>query len=227
MLIVDDDPSEQKLLLNYLKDENFDIRMANNGKDGLKIALQEDVDLIILDVLLPKMDGFMVCRRIKQSKETKDIQVVLITCLDDMESRIKGVELGADDFLVKPLESRELVARSRILIKKKEYIDQLQEHCEKALTTAIMDGLTGLYNNSYFKQFLKLEIKRCEREKHPLSLLMMDIDEFKTINGTLGHHRGDEVLRKVAEIVKSSIREIDLAARYGGDEFACFSLHAY
>ena len=220
VLIVDDDPNEQKLLLNYLKDENFDILSENNGKDALKTALREEVDLIILDILLPKMDGFMVCRRIKQSKETKDIQVVLITCLDDMESRIKGVELGADDFLVKPLESRELVARSRILIKKKEYIDQLHEHCERAISSAILDGLTGLYNNAYFKQFLEFEIKRCEREKHPLSLLMMDIDEFKTINDTVGHYRGDEVLRKVGETIKSSIREIDLAARYGGDEFA-------
>ena len=220
VLIVDDDPNEQKLLLNYLKDENFHILTESNGKEGLKTALQEKVDLIILDVLLPKMDGFMVCRRIKQSKETRDIQVVLITCLDDMESRIKGVEIGADDFLVKPLESRELVARSRTLIKKKGYIDRLHEHCERAISSAIMDGLTGLYNNAYFKQFLELEIKRCSREKHPLSLLMMDIDEFKTINDTIGHYKGDEVLRKVAEIIQSSIREIDLAARYGGDEFA-------
>jgi two-component system cell cycle response regulator len=220
VLIVDDDSNDQKLILNYLKDENFDILTANNGKEGLKTALQEKVDLIILDVLLPKMDGFMVCRRIKQSQETRDIQVVLITCLDDMESRIKGVEIGADDFLVKPLESRELVARSRTLIKKKGYIDQLHEHCERAISSAIMDGLTGLYNNAYFKQFLELEIKRCLREKHPLSLLMMDIDEFKTINDTVGHYKGDEVLRKVADIIQSSIREIDLAARYGGDEFA-------
>ena len=93
--------------------------MANDRRIPLKIALHEEVDLIILDILLPKLDGFMVCRRIKQSQETKDIQVVLITCLDDMESRIKGVELGADDFLVKPLESRELVARTRVLLKEK------------------------------------------------------------------------------------------------------------
>lgn len=96
----------------------------------------------------------------------------------------------------------------------------MHEHCERAISSAIMDGLTGLYNNAYFKQFLELEIKRCSREKHPLSLLMMDIDEFKTINDTIGHYKGDEVLRKVAEIIQSSIREIDLAARYGGDEFA-------
>ena len=220
VLIVDDDPNEQKMLLNYLKNEDFNVFTATNGEDALKTAMREEVDLIILDVLLPKMDGFMVCRRIKQSKETKNIQVVLITCLDDMDSRIKGIEIGADDFLVKPLESRELLARSRILIQKKNYIDQLHEHCEIAISSAILDGLTGLYNNSYLKQFLKLEIKRCARENHPLSLLMMDIDGFKTINDTFGHYKGDEVLRRVGKIIKSSIREIDLPARYGGDEFA-------
>lgn len=220
VLIVDDDVNERKLLLNYLRNENYDILMANDGKEALKIALHEEVDLIILDILLPKLDGFMVCRRIKQSQETKDIQVVLITCLDDMESRIKGVELGADDFLVKPLESRELVARTRVLLKKKEYIDQLHKHCERAISSAIMDGMTGLYNNAYFKQFLDLEIKRCFREKHPFSLLMMDIDDFKKINDSLGHFVGDDVLKKVGRVIISSIRDIDLAARYGGDEFA-------
>ena len=121
---------------------------------------------------------------------------------------------------MKPLESRELVARTRVLLKKKEYIDQLHEHCERAISTAIMDGMTGLYNNAYFKQFLDIEIKRCLREKHSFSLLMMDIDDFKNINDTLGHFVGDDVLKKVGEVIKSSIREIDLAARYGGDEFA-------
>lgn len=220
VLLVEDDVNERKLLLHYLRDETYEIITATDGKEALNIVLREQIDLIILDILLPKIDGFMVCRRVKQSQETKDIQVVLITCLDDMESRIKGVELGADDFLVKPLESRELVARTRVLLKKKEYIDQLHEHCERALSTAIMDGMTGLYNNAYFKQFLGLEIKRCLREKHPFSLLMMDIDDFKNINDTLGHYIGDDVLKKVGEVIKSSIREIDLAARYGGDEFA-------
>ena len=98
VLVVDDDVNERKLLLNYLHDEAYDILTASDGKEALEIVLREEVDLIILDILLPKLDGFMVCRRVKQSQETKDIQVVLITCLDDMESRIKGVELGADDF---------------------------------------------------------------------------------------------------------------------------------
>ena len=220
VLVVDDDLNEQKLILNYLKEEKYKILTADSGDDALKIALQEEVDLLLLDVLLPKMDGFMVCQRIKQSQETKDIQVVMITCLDDMESRIKGIELGADDFLVKPIESRELVARSRILLKKKAYVDQLHDHCEKALSSAIMDSQTGLYNKAYFKQFLELEIKRCSREKHPLSLLMLDIDGLKSSNNSLDLGNGDETLKEIAAIIKGTVREIDLPARYGDDAFA-------
>jgi len=146
--------------------------------------------------------------------------VLLITCLDDLEGKIKGMELGADDYLVKPIDGRELGARIKALLAKKSYLDQLHAHYEHAVSSAISDGLTGLYNQTYLKQFLALELKRSSRQRYPTSLLMLDLDNFKQLNDRFGHPTGDAVLRQIAGLIRTSIREVDLAARYGGEEFA-------
>lgn len=146
--------------------------------------------------------------------------MLLITCLDDLEGKIKGMELGADDYLVKPIDGRELGARIKALLAKKSYLDQLHAHYEHAVSSAISDGLTGLYNQTYLKQFLALELKRSSRQRYPTSLLMLDLDNFKQLNDRFGHPTGDAVLRQIAGLIRTSIREVDLAARYGGEEFA-------
>ena len=146
--------------------------------------------------------------------------MVLITCLNDLDGKIKGMELGADDYLIKPVDGRELTARIKALLAKKSYLDQLHAHYEQALSSAISDGLTGLYNHAYFKKFLGLELKRSLRQNYPTSLLMLDLDNFKSLNDRFGHPAGDRVLQDMARIIKDGIREVDLAARYGGEEFA-------
>jgi two-component system cell cycle response regulator len=146
--------------------------------------------------------------------------VVLITCLKDLEGKIKGMELGADDYLIKPVDGRELATRIKALLAKKSYLDRLHTHYELALSSAISDGLTGLYNQTYLKRFLDLEIKRSLRQGYPTSLLMLDLDDFKALNDRFGHPAGDQILRATARAIRSAIREVDLAARYGGEEFA-------
>jgi len=203
-----------------LKGEPYELIHVNTGEEAISIALNENIDLILLDLILPGIDGFEVCKRLKDMQETNDIQVVIITCIDDLESKIRGVELGTDDYLIKPINKREIKARAKALLRKKGYIDKLHSHYDMAMNSAINDGLTGLYNYVYFKQVLTLEVKKSLRQGYPVSLIMLDIDDFKKYNDELGHITGDVVLRELGNIIKESVREIDLPARYGGEEFA-------
>ena len=220
VLLVEDDDKDIKFYKAILQNQPFELDVVNDGVAAIHKALKEKIDVILLDILLPRLDGFKVCQKLKGLDETKDIQIAVITCLDDLESKIKGVQLGADDFLIKPVEPKELMARVNVLLKKKAYVDQLHAHREQALNAAIIDGLTQLYNHAYFKQFLALEIKRSQREGHAIALIMIDIDNFKSVNDSLGHMTGDIVLSEIAQLIKSNVREIDVAARYGGEEFA-------
>lgn len=220
VLLVEDDAMDVKLLEPVLRQLSGQLRVVPSAEAALEVIAAGGVDLLLLDVMLPGMSGFDLCQRLKRDREYQDIQVVLITCLDDLDSRIKGVELGADDFLVKPVEFRELAARVKVLLEKKRYIDKLRSDYEEALNSAINDGLTGLYNRTYFMRFLEQEILRSNRQGYPIGLLMIDIDDFKRVNDTLGHLTGDRVLQEMARLLRKSVREIDLAARYGGEEFA-------
>lgn len=143
-----------------------------------------------------------------------------MTCLSDLKSKIRGVELGADDYVIKPCDPREIAVRIKALLKKKAYIDGLHALNEKVQNSALRDGLTGLYNHLYFKKFLELEIKRSARQDHTTALLMMDLDDFKKINDLLGHTVGDKILQQFSSLLQEIVREIDVAARYGGEEFA-------
>ena len=220
VLLVDDNEKDSRLIETYLSGEPYQVRCVKDGVEALHAVQKTMPDLIILDILLPRMDGFEVCRCLKEMEKTSNLQIVLITCLSDLETKIRGIDLGADDYLVKPINRHELKARINALLKKKAYLDRLNESYETALNSAIIDKLTGVYNHSYFKQFLDLEIKRSRRGRHPLALLMIDIDDFKGFNDTMGHLIGDKVLREFGSLLANTVREVDLAARYGGEEFA-------
>ncbi len=220
VLLVEDSPKDVELLSGQIGGQGYDVCVAHDGEEALQKVMAGGIDLVLLDIFLPGIDGFEVCQQLKAHTETRDIQVVLITCLKDLEGKIKGMELGADDYLVKPIDSRELTARIKALLSKKSYLDRLHSHYKQALTTAISDGLTSLYNQTYFKKFLDLELKRCLRQHYPTSLLMLDLDDFKALNDRHGHPAGDRVLRETARTIREAIREVDLAARYGGEEFA-------
>ncbi len=220
VLVVEDDEKDIELIQNLLEGQPYHVSVARTGEEGISLALKEKTDLILLDILLPGIDGFEVCHRLKERDETKDIQIVVITCLSDLESKIKGVEQGVDDFLIKPINSREIRARIKVLLKKKEYLDKFRSYYETAFDSAITDGLTGLRNHAYFKRFLELELKRSARQGYSTALIMLDLDDFKKHNDTLGHQSGDIILRELAHEIKGNIREIDFAARYGGKKFA-------
>jgi two-component system cell cycle response regulator len=227
ILLVEDNEKDASLIQNILGGKEYSITHTASGEDAMEIAQGSRVDLVLLDLLLPNMSGFEVCSRLKESEATKNIQVLMVTCLDDLASKIKGIDSGADDYLVKPVNRQELEVRVRSLIRKKEYLDRLSARYETALSAAITDKLTGLYNNTYFKHYLGLEMKRSRRQDQQLALIMIDVDNFKQFNDVHGHMAGDVVLQEIAALIKKSIRDIDFSARYGGEEFSVIIPNAH
>ena len=220
VLIVDDDPLTVKLMMNYLSDIQCNVETACRGEEAIEAVRKKKIDVLLLDLILPHMNGHEVCRIIKGHEETYPIQVVMITGLTDTASKIRGIEAGTDDFLLKPVDRDELKARLLSLFKKKAYHDQLLARVDNALYAAITDKLTDVYNHGYFKHFLTMEFNRAKRHGHKMALLMIDIDDFKKFNDVYGHPCGDQALKIIASILRENIRDVDFLARYGGEEFA-------
>jgi len=226
ILVVDDVPVNIQLLETYLTAEGYEIVTACNGNEAVEKVKTEQPDLVLLDVMMPMLDGFEVCKVIKSTASTRFIPVIMVTALNEIKDKVKGMDSGADDFLSKPFNKLELLARVRSLLRIKDLNDQLQEKVEELEEAkeqlrqrAITDGLTGLFNYRHFKEQLMFEISRSRRHNLNLSLIMLDIDHFKHYNDTNGHPAGDGVLKELAKLLKNNIRSIDLAARYGGEEF--------
>lgn len=227
VLVVDDIQLNRKLQKTYLEAEGYEVVLAQDGIEALKRIEEESPDLILLDIMMPKMNGFQVCRRIKSDDRTRFIPVIMVTALNELEDKIKGIDSGADDFISKPFHKLELLARVKSLLRIKHLHDALEEKIRELETVqeqlrqlAITDGLTELYNYRFFKEQLHLEISRAKRHNINVSIAMIDIDYFKNYNDTNGHPAGDIVLKNIAQLLSSNIRKIDIAARYGGEEFA-------
>ena len=227
ILVVDDIQLNRKLQKTYLESVGYQVVLAQDGVEALQRIGEESPDLILLDIMMPKMNGFEVCRRLKKSDSTRFIPIIMVTALNEIEDKVKGIEAGADDFISKPFNKLELLARVKSLLRIKHLHDELELKIReleiaqgKLLQLAITDGLTGLYNYRYFKDQLNQEITRAKRHNTNVSIAMIDIDYFKNYNDTHGHPAGDLVLKTIAELLRSNIRKIDVAARYGGEEFA-------
>lgn len=227
ILVVDDIPLNRKLEKTYLESAGYQVVLANDGVEALQQVDEETPDLILLDVMMPKMNGFQVCHRLKHTENRIFIPIIMVTALNEIEDKVKGVEAGADDFICKPFNKLELLARVKSLLRIKHLHDALEQKIaeleiaqSKLLQLAITDGLTGLYNYRYFKDQLTQEVIRAKRHNANISIAMIDIDFFKNYNDTHGHPAGDLVLKTIADLLRNNIRKIDVAARYGGEEFA-------
>lgn len=213
ILIIDDSPEALAIAKSRLKSECPDIICANSGKEGLKMAEKERPDLVLLDIDMPEMTGFDVCRALKADPELCMIPVLFLSGSVGAEDKIRGLDLGAVDYVTKPFDVFELQARVRAALRTKRLQDMLIEH-------AHIDPLTGLANRRSLMDRLLLEWTRMERYGQSFSFIMADIDHFKKVNDTYGHIVGDKVLQEVAKTITSQCRSIDLSARYGGEEFA-------
>jgi len=226
VLLVEDDPVQASATKEALTKAGYEVQWTEDGINAIKAVKAERPDIILLDVILPGMDGHEVCRWLKLEETTKTIPVIMLTIKKELSDKISGFHIGADDYLPKPYNELELNARIYALLRTKALQDelrqknrQLEELLHKVNYMAITDALTGLYNRRHFHDVLISEYERARRYKTPFSLVMLDIDHFKSINDTFGHSIGDSVLKEVAEILQRNIREIDTASRYGGEEF--------
>jgi diguanylate cyclase (GGDEF)-like protein len=227
ILVVDDKANNRLLLQTYLESAGYRVRLTSSGEEAVRSITENAPSLVLLDVMLPGMNGYDVCRILKLSKSHRALPVVLVTALQGEEERVKGIEAGADDFIGRPIHRLELLTRVRSLLRIRRLHDELELkilELEKAKLQlqqlAVTDGLTGLYNYQYFKHKLQIEVARSRRHGLPVSLLMMDIDFFKLYNDHFGHPLGDRILRRFGNLLFEHVRQIDILSRYGGEEFA-------
>ena len=198
----------------------MEIETASDGQQAVSMARDKQVDLVLLDIVMPGLDGLDSCRLIKGVTQEEFVPVVLLTAKSDTDSRVTGLRIGADDYVCKPFDERELLARVNNLLRIKRMHDDINQAKSQLATLAVRDELTGLYNYRYLHTRMGEEFKRAERYREPLACIMLDIDHFKKFNDTHGHQLGDEVLRLVARCLVDCTKGRDTAARYGGEEFA-------
>ncbi len=214
ILLVDDQPINIQLMHQIFAGE-CQLFMATSGAQALAVCESQPLDLVLLDVEMPGMDGFEVCQRLKQDERTRPIPVIFVTGHTDPALETRGLETGAVDFITKPVNPSVLRARTRTHLLLKYQSDALRE-------LAFLDGLTSIHNRRHFDQQFTLEWARSRRHATPIALILMDVDHFKAYNDSYGHQAGDDCLREVAHIIRHSAkRETDTVARYGGEEFIC------
>src|SRR3989440_10301090 len=214
VLVVDDEPDKQLLLAFALRNEGYEVHTASDGVEGLAAVEEHQPDLIGTDVMMPRMDGYEMIRRVRSNPQTKIIPGIIQSAARNESSDVRlGSELGALGYLTDPTDIDLLRARARTLLELKQYLDSCQE-------AAFTDHLTGLANRRRLERQLEREVPRTERYGHPFCLLLIDVDNFKGVNDAHGHEAGDEALRRVANAIQSGTRGIDTGARIGGDEFA-------
>src|SRR5687767_3565623 len=226
ILVVDDHEDNVEVLRARLEARGYDVKGANSGQEALDIVSEWIPDMILLDVMMPDMDGLEVVRRLKADRELPFIPVIMQTALDSTERIVAGLEAGADDYVTKPINFAELEARVRSLLRIKKLQQELGDRerelsqmNDKLLHISLTDGLTEVDNRRALEQRLHEMFEHSLRLHEPIACVMCDIDHFKKVNDTYGHAAGDEVLKQFAEILKAEAREIDRVGRYGGEEF--------
>jgi len=219
ILVIDDDASIHRAVERRLEGVVDEVLKASSPTKGIQIASQEKPDVILLDVNMPQLDGFKVCRLLQDSPTTRDIQILFLTADRNPDNLAKALDAGASDYISKPFNEVELEARVRVALRTKQMIDLLTER-------ARIDALTGLNNRAAMDDALFAATSAFHRTGQLLALLMIDLDHFKEINDTYGHGVGDDVIRRVGASIQAGRRPYDTACRFGGDEFGVILLQA-
>ncbi len=218
VLIVDDrQTSYERIVATLAAEHSVDIE--SDPTEALFHAAEGNYDLLIVSLTLENFDGLRLCSQLRSLERTRHVPVLAIAEADKPERLVRGLEIGVNDYLIRPIDKNEMLARVRTQIKKKRYAERLRDNASKSIEMAITDALTGLHNRRYMEMHLGTLVDQAAARNKPLAVLVLDIDFFKSINDTHGHDAGDDVLRDFALRIRKSTRNIDLACRYGGEEF--------
>jgi diguanylate cyclase (GGDEF)-like protein len=220
ILIVDDVEDNLEILGDLLTFDGYHVQTARSGEGALKIVQESQPDLILLDILMPGMDGFEVCGRLKAEEDTKDIPVIFVSSMTDIDSKVQGFKVGGVDYINKPFQHAEILVRVNTQVTMLRLRKHLEEQNAELERLANTDYLTDLYNRRRFFNTAEAEFNEAVRSGNPISITLIDLDHFKQVNDTHGHLVGDRVLVHIAHLIRSNCRGSDVAARYGGEEFA-------
>jgi diguanylate cyclase (GGDEF)-like protein len=219
VLVADDHAATRRLIADILEIGGYEVRTVSDGAQALSALSKDEFDIALLDWVMPHMDGVRLCRTVRQQKTDSYLYIILVTARGQTEDLVTGMEAGADDYLVKPFSSGELRARLRAGERMVRLQQQLREEGRRSAELALTDELTGLPNRRAVLQRLSEEMDRAGREGRSLSVILVDVDQFKRVNDSFGHGVGDEVLREFARRLRGKVRSYDVVARIGGDEF--------
>jgi len=213
ILVIEDHPDQRELLEVFLERDGYRVVTAASGVEALEKLEAEPAQIILSDIRMPRMDGFEFCRRIRSDPKFSSTYLIFLTAKILEQDRVRGLDLGADDYIVKPFSSSELLARVRIAARVVHYQQHLQNQ-------SLTDSLTGILSRATFEDKVQEEFERAKRYERPLSLLLLDIDDFKAVNSSYGYHCGDGALKKIADYLRCKTRRCDFPARYDGGKFA-------
>ena len=218
VLLVDDRLASSDRIVASLRG-NQTVDVETNPQEALFRAAEQPYDLVIVSLGLSNYDGLRLCSQLRSLERTRGLPILTIADLEDRPKILRGLDLGVNDYLVRPIDRNELIARVRTQVRRKRYAESLRNNVEQAIEMAVVDALTGLNNRRYFDMNLASLLDQAAQEAKPLSLLVLDIDFFKKVNDTYGHDAGDEILRALAGRIRRAVRSVDLVCRLGGEEF--------
>ena len=218
IMLVDDRPSTTERMVAALA-PSHSITVETDPNEALFNGAADDYDMFIVSLGLRNFDGLRLCSQIRSLERTRHLPILMIADLEDRERVLRGLDLGVNDYLMRPVDRNEMLARVRTQLRRKRYADALRDNVQASIELAVVDPLTGLNNRRYFESHLAALIEQSIGAGRPLSLMILDIDHFKCVNDNYGHDVGDEVLKAFAQRVKNVIRQADLLCRLGGEEF--------
>lgn len=219
LLIIEDNAIDALNMIESLAVDNDEVKRVASGRAGFEAAGREDPDLVICSLNLEDDDALRLLSQFRAHEGTRHLPILMVGEEDQTDKLAKALDLGANDYLMKPVDRNELLARVRTQIRRRRYQERLRENYEQSLSLALTDSLTGLYNRRYLLSHLRRLMEDTSHRQKPLSLLMLDVDHFKQVNDTYGHAVGDMALQHITEVMRTNVRNVDTVARLGGEEF--------
>ncbi|MBN9082621.1 MAG: PleD family two-component system response regulator [Rhizobiales bacterium 62-17] len=218
ILVVDDRASSSERILRSFEKIHY-VELEHEPQNALFRAAEGNFELVVVSLSLKDFDGLRLCSQLRSLERTRHLPILLVADLDDRTKVLRGLDLGVNDYISRPVDQNELIARSRTQVRRKRYTDALNNNVQASIELALVDALTGLYNRRYLEMHLAEMLDQATARSRPLSLMILDIDHFKAVNDTHGHDAGDDVLKGFSHRVKNVIRSADLICRLGGEEF--------